>query len=190
MRKAGPIFTVAARSLAIGSPVLLAFGFAAPAAAQEDYRAIVTIMRACSQIADTSARAMCYDNNIRPSVASAEATAGLPPASAAPVSSAHAAAAVPSANGFGSEMIAAPHTVKAARDNEQVQATVAAVARIQPGIFLLTLADSAQWRFVDSAPDSYAVPRAGDEIELDRGSLGSVFLSYDGQRRLRVMRVR
>jgi len=184
MRKASTIRTSATCSLAFAPPVLLTFCLAAPAAAQEDYRAIVTIMRACAQIADIPARVMCYDNNIRPTAPSAEVSAMPPPA---PPS---AATAAPATTGFGSEMIASPRTVAAARDDEQMQAQVASAARIEPGIFLLTLADGQQWRFVDAAPDSYDVPRTGAQIKLERGSLGSVFLSYDGQRRLRVTRVR
>jgi len=154
-----------------------------PAAAQdEDYERIVTIMQACSGIADVAARVTCYDNNIRPGAADA---ASAPDQAQAPVS-----APVPA--GFGSEMLAPTREERVARaeDDAAATASVAAIQRLEPGIYLITLADGAQWRFVDAAPSAWNPPRPGDEVELERGSLGSVFLAYDGQRRLRVRRVR
>ena len=183
MRKASTIRTAAVylAPVYLAAVCLLAIGGAVPAAAQEDYRAIVTIMRACAQIADLPARVLCYDNNIRPQ-------AGTPaPAAQAPAAAPVSVAAPPS---FGSEMLAPSRSVEAAAENAAMTARVTAIAPQEPGIYLITLADGAQWRFVDAAPSAWYPPRAGDEIELERGSLGSVFLRYDGQRRLRVRRVR
>ena len=157
-----------------------------PAEAQEDYRAIVTIMRACSQIADLPARVMCYDNNIR---AQPGATVGASGPQAAPSVVPPQAHAAP-APSFGSEMLPSVRAAERAQEDEAVNAQVTAIAPLEPGLFLVTLADGAQWRFVDAAPSAWNPPRPGDEVELERGSLGSVFLAYDGQRRLRVRRVR
>jgi hypothetical protein len=159
--------------------------------AQEDYRAIVTIMRACAQIEDVPARVLCYDNNIRPSAAVAgvaagdigEASSAVTAAAARPVQS-----AAPSS--FGSEMLESVRRTERAQETGAVIASVAAIEPLEPGIYLVTLTDGAQWRFVDAAMGAWYPPRPGDEIELERGSLGSVFLKYDGQRRLRVRRVR
>lgn len=162
------------------------------ALAQEDYRAIVTIMRACAQIEDVPARVMCYDNNIRPSAAQAAAAGATPPSVAAP-------AAVPApgpatgqaaaSSSFGSEMLESVQRAERAEEPASHTAAVAAIVPQEPGIYLITLADGAQWRFVDAAPNGWSPPRPGDRVELERGSLGSVFLKYDGQRRLRVRRV-
>lgn len=159
--------------------------------AQEDYRAIVTIMRACAQIEDVAARVMCYDNNIRPSAAVAGATAssGALASGAAPAS----APAVPQNAGsssFGSEMLETVRRTEREQESGSITARVAAISSLEPGIYLVTLADGAQWRFVDAATGAWYPPQPGDEIELERGSLGSVFLKYDDQRRLRVRRVR
>ena len=173
---------------AAGGAAMLSLALASPASAQEDYRAIVTIMRACAAIDDVAARVMCYDNNIQPP-AQADASSG-PSAAVAASPIAPVAPSAPSPSGFGSEMVAPPRAEVQARDEEQVIAQVAAVDRVEPGIFLITLADGAQWRFVDPAPNAYDPPRAGAQIELERGSLGSVFLTFADQRRLRVIRVR
>ena len=167
-----------------------------PAQAQEDYRAIVTIMRACSQIADLPARVMCYDNNIRaqPGATVGASVQGPQVApSVAPPGQTFTPPTPPQASaaaGFGSEMLPSVREAERAQEDEAVNAQVAAIAPLEPGLFLVTLADGAQWRFVDAAPSAWNPPRPGDEVELERGSLGSVFLAYDGQRRLRVRRVR
>ena len=64
-----------------------------------------------------------------------------------------------------------------------------AARRTEPGIYLLTLDDGAQWRFVEAVPPSYDPPRTGTEIELRRGSLGSFLMRYADQRSVRVQRV-
>ena len=87
-------------------------------------------------------------------------------------------------------MVAAARDSERDADDSEIVAHVTAIAEQAPGIYLVTLADGAQWRFVDAAPPAWSAPRAGAQIKLERGSLGSVFLSYDGQRRLRVTRVR
>jgi len=173
----------------LAGTVLIASGWAIPAMAQEDYRSIVTIMRACSQIADVPARVMCYDNNIRPSAAASGAATAAPAAAPmAPPPSAAPQAPPPST--FGSEMVASARQPEREAADDDIVALVAAIAEEAPGIYLLTLADGAQWRFVDSAPPAWSPPRPGAQIELERGSLGAVFLTYDGQRRLRVRRIR
>jgi hypothetical protein len=171
----------------IAGAVLLTSGWSGPVAAQEDYRSIVTIMRACSQIADVPARVMCYDNNIRPQAGSAASAPQAPAAAMAPAPSAAPAAPAPS---FGSEMLAPVRSPEQAAAEDAAQGTVAAIVPQEPGMYLITLADGAQWRFVDAAPSAWNPPRAGAQVEFERGSLGTVFMTYDGQRRLRVRRVR
>ncbi|MES2699775.1 MAG: hypothetical protein V4647_09215 [Pseudomonadota bacterium] len=171
-----------ARSASLAIILFAGSVLAGPAAAQdEDFEQIVTIMRACAQIADVPARVTCYDNTIRPGIAVARTA---PPARSTP------APLADHGQGFGSEMLPVPREVRSARNDETTSARVTAIERVEPGIYLLTLEDGAQWRFVDAAPETWSTPRAGAQIRLERGSLGSVFLSYDGQRRLRVRRTR
>lgn len=169
--------------------LLLASGWAAPAQAQEDYRSIVTVMRACSQIADVPARVMCYDNNIRPQdgPAASAPQASAPAMPLPPASRADLPAPAPS---FGSEILVPTRSPEQVAAEDNAQGTVAAIVPQEPGMYLITLTDGAQWRFVDAAPQSWNLPRPGAQIEFERGSLGTVFMTYDGQRRLRVRRVR
>jgi len=161
------------------------------AQAPEDYRAIVTIMRACAQIADVPARVLCYDNNIQARSDTAGSTDQAPPLASSPLPApAPPAATAGSVASFGSEMLPVPAQSGQAADDNAMTAQVANIEPLEPGMYLVTLADGAQWRFVDAAPSAWNPPRRGDAIELERGSLGSVFLKYDGQRRLRVRRVR
>lgn len=169
---------------AIGLALAAQMPAAGPARAQEDYERIVMTMRACAGIEDMAARVMCYDNNVAPrSAGDGIAPPPLPPAAPRPGGGAQ-------AEGFGSEMVRPAREDSPDAAPDEMRAEVAQVERLAPGILLLTLADGAQWRFVDAAPLSYDAPRAGATVAFERGSLGSVFLSYQGQRRLRVIRVR
>lgn len=165
---------------------LLTAGFflAGSAAAQEeDYERIVTIMRACAQIDDVMARVSCYDNNIgAQSPASAQPSAS---SEAAPVQNAPAAP-----QGFGAEMVPAQRQQVREKQTDEVEARVSNSRMIEPGIYLITLEDGAQWQFSDSAASTYYAPRAGDTVRLERGALGSVFLHFDNQEGLRVRRLR
>lgn len=160
-----------------------AAAFAVPASAQqdEDYERIVTIMRACAQIDDVMARVTCYDNNIG---ARDMPTARRPAAAPAQAPIAN------SPTGFGADMVRQPESRRRPEQQDEIIARVAEATQLEPGIYLLTLQDGAQWRFVDAAPFSWEPPKSGDRIELERGSLGSVFLTFADQRRLRVRRVR
>ena len=175
------------RPLIVGA-VLASSCSAIPASAQEDYRSIVTIMRACSQIADVPARVMCYDNNIRvqPGVAASAPQASAPAMPPPPAPRAALPAPAPS---FGNEMLAQARSPEQAATEDHAQGTVAGIVPQEPGKYLITLTDGAQWRFVDAAPQTWDPPRAGAQVEFERGSLGAVFMTYDGQRRLRVRRV-
>lgn len=159
-------------------------GLAAPATAQEadeDYRRIVTIMRACATIEDVPARVACYDNNIGPPDGRVNASAPPPPAPRL---------APPPAAGFGADLLPREREARRSSQEQETEERVTAAREEQPGIYVLTLADGAEWRFTDSATPSYEVPGAGDLIKLQRGALGSVLMSFDGQRAIRVKRIR
>jgi len=173
---------------------LIAAGLALPMAAhaQEDYRQIVTDMRSCARITEIAARVACYDGAIAPREQGSMAARAEPPPQSGTVPAAPpvAAAPPPVRPGFGAEMLP---TTRAAREAEQdpaLEARVAGVRQVQPGIAVLTLDDGAQWRFVDAASFSYDMPGQGDTVRLQRGSLGSFYLHFNGQRALRIQRVR
>ncbi|GAA0270772.1 hypothetical protein GCM10009127_08630 [Alteraurantiacibacter aestuarii] len=145
---------------------------------EENYRQIVIIMRACAQIEDIGARVTCYDNNIQPGGAAAQPASPVSPMRQI------------QARGFGAEALTQVQQERRDSRPEELEARVSAAERVLPGIYLVTLEDGAQWQFIDAAPISYEPPRAGSQIRIYRGSLGSFLMRFDGQQGLRVRRVR
>ena len=151
----------------------------ATASAQLDDRTVANVLRECRQIADTAARTACYDN----------IPLG-PAATAAPAPGPGQAAVIPPRpSGFGSDQLPQARAVEAGKPDRHTAAVAGAVER-EPGIYLLTLDDGAQWQFIDAAPLSYAPPRRGSTVEIIAASMGSYLLRHAGQRALRVRRVR
>ncbi|BBC72124.1 conserved hypothetical protein [Altererythrobacter sp. B11] len=165
---------------ALAALLLLACGAAATAQGT-DYEAIVRTMRQCARIADVPARVACYDQTV-----GAERLISGEAAPAAPT-----AAPPPPPEGFGAEAL--PRRVERderEQEPDRVEAQVRAAEQLGPGVFLLTLADGAQWQFVDAVPFSYSPPRPGAPVEISRAALGSFQLRYSGQRPVRVKRIR
>ena len=73
---------------------------------------------------------------------------------------------------------------------EQIRARVSAVAQREPGIYLVTLEDGAQWLFSESVSFSYRPPRAGSSVEIERAAMDSFLLRFDNQQSVRVRRLR
>lgn len=144
--------------------------------AQLDSDTVVTIMRECRKIDDTAARAACYDNIPLGDVATA--------APSAP------AATAPARQGFGAGQLPAPRQSRAAAEPNEITATVASAVEREPGIYLITLDDGSQWRFVESAPPAYNAPGRGSTVEIGKASLGSYLLRHAGQGAIRARRVR
>jgi hypothetical protein len=173
------------RALAVSSLAAAGLTWSGPVRAQTDYEAIVRLMGECAGIEEIGARAACYDKTVEAAQLIDAARAGeAEPRAAAP------ATAERPPSGFGSQSLRKPEPVRESRSAEQIEALVRAAQRTEPGIYLLTLEDGAQWRFVDAVPPSYDPPRAGSEIELRNGSLGSFLMRYADQRSIRVQRVR
>ena len=181
-------------SLAYRVPVLLAgaaMALAAPAAAQVSNEIVLNIMRECAKIGDPTARLACYDNNIR---AAGGNPASVPGQMAAP-SGGGAAVQQRVPGGFGADDLAArsPERFEAnrpARGPNEVTARVSQIAQREPGMYLVTLEDGAQWRFTEGAGAGYRAPRRGDQVEIRRGALGSYLMAFDNQQAVRVERVR
>lgn len=162
-------------SLALAS--LTALGFTtAPAIAQDDDSGIRSQLQACAQIADITARVGCYD-------ALSQEAAGPP-----------ARPADPQPRGLGSEQVSRAPATQRERDDSataaSMDATVTSAAEREPGKYLLTLADGAQWEFVEGVPLSYSPPRRGSTVEIRSASMGSYLLRYQGQAAVRVRRIR
>ncbi|MCB2067799.1 MAG: hypothetical protein KDE15_14300 [Erythrobacter sp.] len=175
-------------ALAIAAVSLPALG--APAAAQVSDEIVLNILRNCAQIDDATARLACYDNNIR--AAGGNPRNSVPGQMAVPNGGTGAPiAAQGGAAGFGAEDIRTPDRFQTpAGQVDELTARVAAVAQQQPGIYLVTLEDGAQWLFTDSVSFSFRPPRVGDRVSIDRASLGSFLMTVGQQPSVRVRRVR
>lgn len=166
---------------------------ATPAAAQVDDGIVLNIMRECARIDDPTARLACYDNNIR--AAGATPRASVPGQMQVPQGGSGAAPSTAGPTGFGNEDIRRPQRVESGSSNAggDLASLTSRVARVdprEPGVYLLTLENGAHWLFAESVDQSYRVPRSGDLIEIDRASLGSFLMRYNGQSGIRVRRVR
>ena len=146
----------------------------AVAHAQLDDRTVVSILRECRKLEETAARTACYDN----------IPLGQPPAGRT-----GAAADPQRPQGFGGDQLRRAATARTAEPSE-IRAKVSGIAEREPGIYVLTLEDGAQWQFVDAPSTSYDPPRPGSTIEISKASLGSYLMRYADQRGIRIRRIR
>lgn len=162
---------------------------AAPASAQIADDVVLNIMRECARIDDPTARLACYDNNIRSAGAAARNTI---PGETVVERSSGAPLASSGASGFGREDVRTADRFRAAPPGElaEITATVSSVTPREPGIYLITLEDGAQWLFSDSVGPGYRLPRSGSQIEIRRGALGGFLMSFGNQQVIGVRRVR
>jgi hypothetical protein len=162
---------------------------AVPATAQVSDQIVVNIMRECAKIDDPTARLACYDNNIR---AAGGNPSSVPGQMSAP--SGGGAVAQPSATGgFGSDDLRARSSERfdpGRNGASEISAQVTSVAERQPGIYLVTLGNGAQWLFAESVSSNYRPPRRGETVEIQRGALGSYLLVSGRQQGVRVTRVK
>jgi hypothetical protein len=164
---------------ALALPIMAAALTGEAAGQDEDYRTIVTIMRACSTIQDITARVTCYDQNIAVSAAPAKGATVPEPSQPNPAAR----------SGFGSDSLPQPRSPTQSR-SDQIDAQVKQSAMREPGVYVLTLEDGGEWQFVDAAPAAYEVPRAGSTVRIVQGSLGGFLMRYAEQPSIRVRRIR
>ena len=74
-------------------------------------------------------------------------------------------------------------------DISELETTIASAGRTRDGKWLMTIEDGAVWQQTDGT-DLFGEPARGSSIVIRRGALGSYMARIDGQRAIRVMRVR
>ena len=174
--------------LAIGAATLA--WSAAPASAQADRNAVVDILVECAKIDDPTSRLACYDNNMTRAGATVRSTV---PGQIRGVVGGSAPIETQGPQGFGVEDL---RTSNPQRFNlrpglmQEIHPKVASVAQRQPGIFLVTLEDGAEWVFAEGVTSQFRLPSRGDEIEIERGALGSFLMRAGKQPTVPVRRVR
>jgi len=172
--------------LAAGAAALLLAG--APAGAQVNDGIVLNILRECAKIDDPTARLACYDNNIR--AAGGNPRAVVPGQMPAPQGGG-APVAANTPQGFGYEDVRTPQRYQApAGQIDEITARVTAIRPREPGIYTFTLEGGAQWVFAEGVTSAYRLPRAGSSLEIERGSLGSFLMRFDGQPPVPVRRTR
>jgi hypothetical protein len=174
--------------LAAGAATLMLAG--APAAAQADRSAVLNILVECAKINDPTARLACYDNNIRAAGGPARST--VPGRGSAPVGGGAPIASGASPQGFGYEDVRTPERFNDAPTGQlhEISSKITGIRQNGPGTYAFTLEGGAQWVFAEGVSSSYRVPHAGAIIEIERGSLGSFLMRFDGQGPVPVRRVK
>lgn len=175
-----------ARVAAVTATALAALPLAATA--QADRSAVLNILVECAKIDDPTARLACYDNNIKAAGGVARATVpgrDRVQGGGAPI------AGNTGTTGFGGESVrTADRFDRPAGQIQSIRPKITAVQPREPGIYLVTIEDGAQWQFADAVSQSFRIPRVGSIVEIERGALGSFLMRIDGQEGVRVRRVR
>jgi hypothetical protein len=159
---------------------------ACPATAQVSDNVVISILRECAKIDDPTARLACYDNNIRQAggTPNTATSTRVPSGGPAPI------ATSPSPS-FGMDDVKTPRAASARpAQADEIRPRVASVSPREPGIYLITLEDGAQWLFAESVSREFRLPRRGDTIEIQRGALGSYLMRIDRQKAVAVRRTR
>jgi hypothetical protein len=163
-----------------------------PAAAQVPDNVVLNIMRECAKVDDPSARLACYDNNIRSAGGNPRNVPGQSPA----VRGGNAPNVGESGGpgGFGAESVKTPDRFESSEARgqgpDEIRARVTAAQEREPGVYLVTIEDGAQWLFAESVGRSFRAPRKGDTVEIQHASLGSFLMVINDQQGVRVRRVR
>jgi hypothetical protein len=180
--------TTAQRVFILAAGAAAATVAAAPALAQADRNAVLNVLVECAKIDDPTARLACYDNNIKNAGGVARST--VPgrvrvQGGGAPI------AGNEGPSGFGRENLRTEERFTGPPGQLQsIRPKVTAVAPREPGKYLVTLEDGAQWVFAQSVRNDYRVPVAGSIVEIERGAMGSFLMHYDGQGPVQVIRTK
>jgi hypothetical protein len=164
---------------------------AAPASAQADRAAVVDILIECAKIDDPTARLGCYDNNMTRVGATQRTT--IPGQTVRGVTGGAAPLETQGPQGFGYEDVRSQDPARfrpAPGQLQEIHPRVRSITPREPGIYLVTLEDGAQWLFAEGVSSQFRLPRSGDEIEIERGALGSFLMRVGGQSPVPVRRIR
>ena len=180
--------SMAQRAIFLAAGGFAASFAAAPAAAQVDRNAVLNVLVECAKIDDPTARLACYDNNIRNAGGVVRSTV---PGQVRVQGGGAPVAANEGPAGFGRENIRTNERFTGpAGQLQSIRPKVTAVTPREPGKYLVTLEDGAQWVFAQSVRDDYRVPRVGSILEIERGAMGSFLMRFDGQGPVQVIRVK
>ncbi len=182
--KKGPSF----RSMALMATSAVALCYPAAAWSQNSDEAVLGILRECAKIDDPIARLNCYDSNVR-----SDRSSGRAPA-ISNESAGGSGNSFPATGGFGAESVRNTDRFKSysqtGQGSDEIRARILEVRQREPGVFLVTIEDGAQWLFAQSVSKNFRPPRKGALVEIKRASLGSFLMVVDGQAAVRVRRLK
>lgn len=194
-----------AKRSALAAAVMIYGGLlAVPAPAQDSDSGRLNAILACNRIDKKSARLACYDAQAEGMPARPAAEPASPPRDtvAAPVAAAPSApaaayapapAAAAPAPSFGSETLAPERRSRSrSRKESRVSTSIEmhAVSAVDDGLgrYTVTLDDGARWKMTETQP-GFAPPRAGEEVRIRKGALGSYLMDVNKQGSVRVIRI-
>jgi hypothetical protein len=183
--------SVVQRVSILTAAVTLLASSAGPAAAQVDRNIVMNILIECAKIDDPTARLACYDNNMGQVGATVRAT--VPGQTVRGVTGGAAPIETQGPQGFGAEDLRSSDPGRFAvrpGQMQEIHPTVESISPREPGIYLVTLTDGAQWVFAEGVSADFRLPRRGEEVEIERGALGSFLMRVEQQQAVPVRRVR
>lgn len=171
-----------------GTSVMAETPPAASAGTPELYRQMV----ACKDIAAAAERLACYDRQVA-AFDAATKTREIVIADREEVQRARRglfgfAAPVGRLLGFGGDGGSEAASGPDREEIDKITTKVARVGRASGGGWKLTFEEAGTWEQIDTRSWVMA-PRAGQSAEIERGALGSFFVSVDGQRGIKMRRV-
>jgi hypothetical protein len=176
------------RSMALMATSVVALSYPTASWAQNSDEAVLSILRECAKIKDSLARLNCYDNNIRPNRSTKRSQATPDEGREA------LGGGAPAAGNFGAESVKSADRFKSYSETgqgaDEIRTRILEVRQREPGVYLVTIEDGAQWLFAESVPMSFRPPRKGALVSIERASLGSFLMVVDGQAAVRVRRLK
>jgi hypothetical protein len=154
-----------------------------------ELRAQETDLQPCLEIADIRDLVACYDKLAREQQSRKETSVAVPAETRPQQPSASISATSDKRQEFG--LSAAEREERRAPQADQADeliTTIASAKSVGANYWQFTTAEGLIWRLVETRR-SFRVPRAGSEVKIRRGRLGSFYLEAGGQPSIRVVRI-
>jgi hypothetical protein len=170
---------------AVAAAIAALIATAGPAAAEDKRKPapppkVLTDLLACRQIADPAARLACYDAQTT-ALAAATERSDIVVADREQVEKTRRGL-------FGYAAGEAPLLGVDGAEVKQLDTKVSSARLSRAGGWVITMAESGTWEQTDSRPLALS-PKPGQKVAITKGSLGSYFVSVDGQPAIKMRRI-
>lgn len=169
----------------LGAAFAVLAAVAAPSGADDKRKAapppkVLTDLLACRQIADPAARLACYDAQTT-ALANATERSDIVVADRQQVEQTRRGL-------FGYSAGDAPLLGVNGAEVKQLDTKVTSARLSRAGGWVITMAEGGTWEQTDSKPLALS-PKPGQKVAITKGSLGSYFVSVDGQAAIKMRRI-